>query len=81
MEEPANQNVTFSDAQKLETKNGLRERLQQRTALRERLKQTFDNRYKAGSGPNVRAALRIANAGREQIFVFKRNFGFYDAAS
>ena len=48
MEEPANQNVTFSDAQKLETKNGLRERLQQRTALRERLKVTFDNRLRPG---------------------------------
>ena len=48
MEEPANQNVTFSDAQKLETKNGLRERLQQRTALRERLKLTFDNRLRPG---------------------------------
>ena len=34
--------------QKLETKNGLRERLQQRTALRERLKVTFDNRLRPG---------------------------------
>ena len=65
MEEPANQNVTFSDAQKLETKNGLRGRLQQRTALRERLKQTFDKQIKARTGQNARAALRILVADNE----------------